>query len=477
MSGDVSSAFLVRRPLLQHVAEMLRIEVCEFLNDEEIPSKATFEVMDLSTFLSDAASLSNPLVEVQNQIAGRILIPEIEFASRIEGIFRQIFSVHQSKWLDIGETQLPCLQLTCVVPPQAMPEGWRSRNDVPKNFQVRIQVGEVAPDIRVYTQKGYGPVPLIMMGGGIKGLAYVGALEELNQHYEFNWFVGTSAGAITAVLLGAGYTPVELRQIMADKNFRDFFDASYLKALINFVRYGGFFRADALTEWLDVLLAKKLRSKTRVRLSQLPNRVTVYACRRGKRSLMFDSKHADADAAHAARCSMSIPYVFTPQYDQGIQTYDGGIHQNYPVEEFLRSYPNQSFVSLFLGTEHYEPVRSRAVIWDLLSIVTEGSDAESVSKYREQTVIIDTRPIGVLDFSLSDDEKVFLSTCGLAGAVSHICDGTERQKQVLKERDDLREKIKHARVIKRRWFWGKMFLIAVAVPSLYLTYRYFFPKI
>lgn len=477
MSDDIQSAFLVRRPLLQHVAEALRVEVRDILNDEEIPSKANFEVMDLTTFLLHATSTSKPLVEVQNQIIGQIHVPAVEFASRIEGIFRQLFSVHQSNWLDSGENHLPCLQLTCVVPPQVMPEGWRSRNDVPKNFQVRVEVGEVFPDLRVYPKKGDGPIPLIMMGGGIKGLAYVGALEELNQHYDFNWFVGTSAGAITAVLLGAGYAPVELRQIMTDKNFRDFFDASYLKAPINFVRYGGLFKADALTEWLDVLLAKKLRSKTRVRLSQLSNRVTVYACRRGKRSLMFDSIDADADAAHAARCSMSIPYVFTPQYDQGIQTYDGGIHQNYPVEQFLNSYPNQSFVSLFLGAEHYEPVRSRAIFWDLLSIVTEGADSESVAKYRDQTVIIDTRPIGFLDFSLSNDEKEFLATCGRAGAVSHICDGTERQKHASKERDDLREKITCDRVIKRRWFWGRIFLTVVALPSFYLTYRYIFPKI
>ena len=57
------------------------------------------------------------------------------------------------------------------------------------------------------------PFPLIMKGGGIKGLAYIGAIEELSRRYNFNWFVGTSAGAITAILLGAGYTPRELRTV------------------------------------------------------------------------------------------------------------------------------------------------------------------------------------------------------------------------------------------------------------------------
>ncbi|MEM1336318.1 MAG: patatin-like phospholipase family protein [Bacteroidota bacterium] len=39
---------------------------------------------------------------------------------------------------------------------------------------------------------------LILKGGGIKGIAYVGALKELRAHCNFNWYAGTSAGATTA---------------------------------------------------------------------------------------------------------------------------------------------------------------------------------------------------------------------------------------------------------------------------------------
>src|SRR5262245_10146036 len=81
------------------------------------------------------------------------------------------------------------------------------------------------------------PRALIMKGGGIKGLAYVGALETLTKKYHFNWFIGTSAGAIAAVLLGAGFGTEELEGILKNKNFGDFFDAKWYQQPINFIFY------------------------------------------------------------------------------------------------------------------------------------------------------------------------------------------------------------------------------------------------
>ncbi|TDN87312.1 patatin-like phospholipase [Salegentibacter sp. 24] len=61
--------------------------------------------------------------------------------------------------------------------------------------------GESIPDTIDYNE-----LVLIMKGGGIKGLAYVGALEVLSKHYKFTWYTGTSAGGIAAILLGCGFS-------------------------------------------------------------------------------------------------------------------------------------------------------------------------------------------------------------------------------------------------------------------------------
>ncbi|MBK9765156.1 MAG: patatin-like phospholipase family protein [Flavobacteriales bacterium] len=92
----------------------------------------------------------------------------------------------------------------------------------------------------------------------MKGLAFAGALLELEQHFSFDTFAGTSAGAIAAVLLGAGYNPQELVTALSNKDFRDFRDASSLRALVNFIIKRGLYPGDAIQAWINELLQKKL---------------------------------------------------------------------------------------------------------------------------------------------------------------------------------------------------------------------------
>jgi NTE family protein len=58
---------------------------------------------------------------------------------------------------------------------------------------------------------------LVFEGGGAKGMVFVGALEVLEEKAgEFGRLLGTSAGAITATLLAAGYTSQEMREKLGE---------------------------------------------------------------------------------------------------------------------------------------------------------------------------------------------------------------------------------------------------------------------
>ena len=58
---------------------------------------------------------------------------------------------------------------------------------------------------------------LVFEGGGAKGMVFVGALEVFEQEgHEYDRLLGTSAGAITATSLAAGYSSEELKEALAE---------------------------------------------------------------------------------------------------------------------------------------------------------------------------------------------------------------------------------------------------------------------
>ncbi|MCA9125650.1 MAG: patatin-like phospholipase family protein [Planctomycetales bacterium] len=428
-------------PLLT-ASSLLQQRIANAIQDANEIAKVTFEVAN-----NDAGD---------GHLTGVIEVASLESINQVESVLRESLSVNGRKWRSKSPGEQPRLVIKAVIPPDVKPASWSSIVNQPTMFVVAIQATLDESELETATILRFpddiASVALVMKGGGIKGLAYVGALEILLEHYSFDRFVGTSAGAITALLLGAGYSTKELKEILQEKDFRDFFDAPLWKKPINLLFYSGMNHANAFTDWIDVLLAEKLESQGQVSLSELPTRVTVFASRKEKPALRFDSETDDAAAAYAARCSMSIPFVFVPQQHQGFRTFDGGLQQNYPVKQLLEEDANAKFLGMYLGPEVYKPKQSRWVISDLVSIWTESHDPEFLKRYRDQTVIIDPAPIGTLDFDLSSVEKEFLLQCGRVGAWAHLGKGSKQHAAAVKTRDDLRVQVNS---IRRKRKYGK----------------------
>jgi len=309
---------------------------------------------------------------------------------------------------------------------------------------------------------------LIMKGGGIKGLAYVGALEALGDTYKFNWFAGTSAGAITAVLLSAGYTIKELKTILYDKDFKSFKDACYLKIPVNLWKHKGMYRGFSFEVWLNKLLSKKIDTALQVKLHHLPKRATIYACTRDE-PLIFDStiiQNGGTGAAFAARCSMSIPYIFMPQMNQGVHVFDGGLKNNFPVELLLQHNPNANFLGLYLGDEHFVKKKNN-VFLDVFRVFLESTEPNILEKYEKQIIVIDPSPISTLKFRLNEVEKNFLLEAGRLAAIKFLSKRglTDLEGHNYESRKTALEKIRHTlkrkKKIRKFWFWTKI-VLAVA---------------
>src|SRR5262249_5036222 len=265
------------------------------------------------------------------------------------------------------------------------------------------------------------PHALVMKGGGVKGLAFAGALMELEKYFRFDRHVGTSAGAIAAVLLAAGYTPSELKELLLRKDFKDFMDAPGWKVPLNLLFYGGFYPGEACRLWIAELLTKKKGLIEEVPMSAL-NGALVYAARYGSGTIAFDSRGArkESPAAFAARCSMSIPLFFYPERVDGRRVYDGGLRLNFPLTRYLADEPRSDFVALYLGRP--DNANDHWWGWDQFNIVIEGEERQTVTKHRDKCVVIDTSPIGTTNFSLTEAEKEFLLLVGRAAALRFLLD-------------------------------------------------------
>ena len=327
----------------------------------------------------------------------------------------------------------------------------------------------------------YDQLALVMKGGGIKGLAYVGALEILQDYHEFDWYSGTSAGAIAALLLGSGHNVTELNEILASKNFGDFKDANLFQMIKNLIVEKGLYKADTFVEWIDGILSEKLESPVAVRLQDLPKRTTVYASRKDKKALIFDS-HVEASksqsASFAARCSMSIPYMFTPQSSEGMRVVDGGTQNNFPVDEILESKQDSNFIGLYLGDEVYKHKRKGLLLFDLIGIFTEATDPDILRKFKDKIVVIDPSPISTMQFKLSPEEKEFLLEAGRLGAIKFLDKRSDFNKEDhnYTERKQLLEKQRQGLTKKQRgrkaWFKFKVYAILIVLFSVLCIFLY-----
>lgn len=325
------------------------------------------------------------------------------------------------------------------------------------------------------------PSTLIMKGGGIKGLAYIGALEILVQNgYKFNWYAGTSAGAISAILLAAGYTHKELEEILYKKDFNEFKDAGFFKRIWNLFSKGGLYEAEAFTNWIDRLLAKKFESPVQVHMGELMeitrNRVSVYASRIEAKVQVFDSalpESTKTPVSFAARSSMAIPFFFTPTMVNGYVTRDGGMQNNYPVNALLQDNPDTKFIGFFLGPEFFEPAKKKGLIANLIAIWMQANDQDALRAYKNETIIIDPRPISTLDFKLTTEEKEFLLEGGRLSALKFLSKRNENSlpkdfEERKKRHEEIREKLIKKRIRKKRirmiaWIFSASILILLAI--------------
>src|SRR5688572_16565026 len=103
----------------------------------------------------------------------------------------------------------------------------------------------------------YNYTNLVFEGGGVKGIAYAGALQVLSDRgilSNVKNVAGTSAGAITATLVVLGYQPAEIKQKISAMDFKSFEDGwDPLRIVTEY----GLYKGNDLLSWIQELIAEK----------------------------------------------------------------------------------------------------------------------------------------------------------------------------------------------------------------------------
>ena len=182
----------------------------------------------------------------------------------------------------------------------------------------------------------------VFEGGGVRGSALVGAVAAAEeQGIKFRAVAGTSAGAIVASLIAAGYTADEMQVLLAETDLRRFKDPfSAIPGLHHWKAKQalGLFRGDYFHEWIRRRLSQKLFGTLNKSPSfehlRLPLKVVAVdlVSQQPRIYSQYDSRNMSV--AEAVRRSMSIPFFFQPVRTLDEVIVDGGIVSNFPAWAF-----------------------------------------------------------------------------------------------------------------------------------------------
>lgn len=172
-------------------------------------------------------------------------------------------------------------------------------------------------------------VALVLSGGGARGLAHIGVIEELEkQGYEISSIAGTSMGSV----IGGVYA---LDKIEVFKEWAFSLDKRKVFSLVDFtVNKLGMVRGDKVFKKMKQLIPDE-------NIENLPIPYAAVAVDMiSKKEVVFK----EGSIYDAIRASVSIPTVFTPVKSEHKLMVDGGVLNNIPVDHVARSKDDMLFV-------------------------------------------------------------------------------------------------------------------------------------
>jgi len=178
-------------------------------------------------------------------------------------------------------------------------------------------------------------VALVLSGGGARGIAHIGVIEELEKHgFKISSVSGTSMGAIVGGVFALG-------KMEEYKNWLYTLDKLKLFRLVDFTfRTQGLVKGDKLMNAIRAFIADANIEDLKIPYAAVAADII------NKKEVVFTK----GSIFEAIRASMAIPTVFTPVKTETGLLVDGGVINNIPINHVKRT-PNDILIAVNVNAD------------------------------------------------------------------------------------------------------------------------------
>lgn len=266
---------------------------------------------------------------------------------------------------------------------------------------------------------------LILSGGGIKGIAHIGALkalEEKNILCNITTIAGTSIGGLIASLFVIGYTADELY------SFIELFDLSKIKSIdpSRLLAKHGLDDGSKFVFVLEKMFEEKNISKN-ITFVELWNMTKIKlilttVCLNDKQPYYLSHlTFPTMPILLAIRMTTSLPIWFIPVEYNNKLFVDGGCIDNYPIQLFEKNLNNVIGIYLSENREYCEHIaNTEDFLFNLIQCFFEGNSCNSIKGFEKYTIKINLPQVNIINLNINKIVKKRLFDFGYLETVNFI---------------------------------------------------------
>ena len=242
-------------------------------------------------------------------------------------------------------------------------------------------------------------IGLVLSGGGAKGFAHIGVIKVLEKAgVKIDYIGGTSVGSVIGALYASGYNAAQLDSIFRDTNFNNLITDYIPRSSKNFYEK----RNDEL--YAFSLPVNNFKVGIPMSLSKgmfnfnLINKLTKHVREIhdfNKLPIPFLCIATDIETgqqvvlnkgylAKALLASSAFPSIFAPVELDGKLLVDGGVSNNYPVDEIRKL-----GADIIIGVDVQDDIKDRNSLNDATKILVQINNLQMIEKMKENKIATD----------------------------------------------------------------------------------------